>query len=866
MQISTILKQTIPSILFCTIVFQTYIAYTHSTGAQASCTNAPSESTCAQSGCHTDKNGGQKNLFTKSGDVTLSNGKGTLTYVPGATYTMKLTCSRKGHKKFGFQVTALSSSGSKMAGTLSVTNSTTTQSITGIVSSASRTYIEQTNSGTSGTNTISWSFKWVAPKPAVGNVIFYGICNASNNDGTSSGDTILAQTFTFVPDTALPVAKFSFTPTNPCAGDTVHFSDSSSGSPTSWSWTFENGSPSTSTSQNPSVVFAAGGTDSVTLSATNAVGTSNAVKQNITINPRSGDTILVKGNDTICSGSAVSLVAPFGLSYKWSTGDTTQTITAISTGTYTVDVSNGYCITKSLPVDITVLQKPVVIVTKSKDTACSGDSITFTATSGFSAYTFYKNGQKVQLGVSNTYTTGNIQQNDSFSATASNSFGCQSDMSAKVNVALPNLPLAPKPSCNLVTDSSITFSWPRLANCNSYQVSTDSGKNWITLKAGNTDTSYTVSGLSYDTYVDLYVRGYNHSKCSYGPIGQALCKTISCSNITYGLKYDSAICTGGLVSLHFSNISIPHYSISINGSKPLKDTFFQVAPDANSQIQISIKDSSSICPPQKDLLAIDVHKIIKMQLQCNSIDSTYCFGGNALLTATNGFDQYAWYESINGNNFKRILQSYNVNKIDISSLAQSGIYIFKIVGTNNYGCGSDSAFKEIISQAPPTPLFRYMSNGLTFTFKDSSADYSRIWYFGDGDTGINMIQTHTYTLPDKYKVTLKTFSSAGCSDTLSEFVDAKLKSGIETYDPVQDVNIYPNPSHSSFSVSFSSALEGTAYIKVVNMNGQDVYSDQIKLEQGQNTLQIELSNSPQGFYFMQLITSDGVNTFKLIKD
>lgn len=502
---------------------------------------------------------------------------------------------------------------------------------------------------------------------------------------------------------------------------------------------------------------------------------------------------------------------------------------------------------------------PTVNLSKSEDTACAGDSVTFTATSGLSSYTFYKNGSKVQLGVSNTYKAGNIQPTDSFSVTGTNSSGCTSILSTWISVAPASLPAAPSPSCGTLTASSIAFAWPQINNCDGYEVSTDSGKNWIVLNPGNTNTSYSVTGLSYDTYADLYVRAYNHSKCKYGPVGQTLCKTLSCANITYDIKYDSVICTGGLVSLHFSNINIPHYSISVNGSAPSGDTVYQAAPDANDQIQISIKDSSSACAPQKAILPITVHKLISLKLKSDVADSTYCVGSKATLTATSGFSNYAFYRN------KAIVQSGTSPIYTTPALVVGDSY--GVNATHTYGCGNASASIGLIVQRPPSTFFSYNANGLSVTFKDSSTgDASRIWYFGDGDTSTNAFQTHTYTLPAKYKVTLKTFSSSGCSDTVSEFVNVVLRSGMEADNFMQDVIIYPNPSHSSFSLSFSAPRAGNAYIKIANMNGQEAYSKEIKMEEGQKTEQVDLTKSPQGFYFMQLITAEGVSTFKLIKD
>lgn len=60
-------------------------------------------------------------------------------------------------------------------------------------------------------------------------------------------------------------ADFTGNPTTVNVGGTVAFRDASTGNPTSWSWTFQGGNPSTSTSQNPSVVYSTAGTYNVTL-------------------------------------------------------------------------------------------------------------------------------------------------------------------------------------------------------------------------------------------------------------------------------------------------------------------------------------------------------------------------------------------------------------------------------------------------------------------------------------------------------------------------------------------------------------------------------------------------------------------------
>jgi PKD repeat protein len=75
-----------------------------------------------------------------------------------------------------------------------------------------------------------------------------------------------------------PVANFTANDTTITVGQNVTFTDTSTNNPTSWSWTFENGAPATSTAQNPVVTYNTAGTFNVTLIATNAAGSDTEAK------------------------------------------------------------------------------------------------------------------------------------------------------------------------------------------------------------------------------------------------------------------------------------------------------------------------------------------------------------------------------------------------------------------------------------------------------------------------------------------------------------------------------------------------------------------------------------------------------------
>ncbi len=83
---------------------------------------------------------------------------------------------------------------------------------------------------------------------------------------------------TFIANTLPPVANFVASDTIINAGDTVFFSDLTVHAPTSWSWTFQGGTSSNATSQNPSAIYSAVGDYTVTLHVANAFGSDSITK------------------------------------------------------------------------------------------------------------------------------------------------------------------------------------------------------------------------------------------------------------------------------------------------------------------------------------------------------------------------------------------------------------------------------------------------------------------------------------------------------------------------------------------------------------------------------------------------------------
>jgi PKD repeat protein len=116
-------------------------------------------------------------------------------------------------------------------------------------------------------------------------------------------------------------ANFTAEITTLCEDGQVQFTDNSTGGPTSWSWTFEGGTPETSTEQNPLITYNTAGIYDVTLVAGDASGSSSVTKNEyVTVNPKPVAATAITGSNQGCQGyTEIYSTEPinFATAYVW---------------------------------------------------------------------------------------------------------------------------------------------------------------------------------------------------------------------------------------------------------------------------------------------------------------------------------------------------------------------------------------------------------------------------------------------------------------------------------------------------------------------------------------------------------------------
>ena len=81
---------------------------------------------------------------------------------------------------------------------------------------------------------------------------------------------------------------------------------------------------------------------------------------------------------------------------------------------------------------------------------------------------------------------------------------------------------------------------------------------------------------------------------------------------------------------------------------------------------------------------------------------------------------------------------------------------------------------------------------------------------------------------------------------------------------IANLDVYPNPSRDVFNVTFTSEEEQTMTVMVVNVIGEEIFTEYLTEFVGQYTKVIDMNNQPKGVYFLEIKMSTRVGINKKI--
>jgi hypothetical protein len=548
------------------------------------------------------------------------------------------------------------------------------------------------------------------------------------------------------------------------------------------------------------------GTYYVTVSNGTCTGVASIVLGTAAATPT--PTITSSGSDTVCQGNGVVLQSSTATLYFWSNGDTTRSITARTTGNYTVSTNDGCGLAASAAVRVTVTPLPVAQVSPAGPVVhCGGLSQLLTA-SGGATYQWLSSGAAVSGQTSATYT-----------ATATGSYSCIvyqngcSDTSNIVSVTISGASLNP----------AITAS--RSYVCSTGPAAAD------TLDAG----------AGYTTYI-------------WSP-GGATTRTIAVtSGTTYSVTVGNGTCNG-TTSINISSVVTPVTPIvtvtgALNICGPGSVTLTSSAPanvwsDGETTASITTSTAGIYTVADTNICGIaisapDTFVISAIPALTVGQDTSICSAAAPIgITATTNAPTLLWSDG---------------TTTATDNISATGTYT--VTATLN-GCTATGSVSVTVN---PTPAAAFSVSNDTLTATTSGTAYQ--WYLnGNTITGATS-PAYIATLTGNYALQVSEGPcAAGSASTLVTVTGiADISRNITTL-------ISPNPTNGEVTIIYALATGEDLDITLTDMTGRTVsYLYTGSQATGTYHVVADMSALSAGVYLVNFKTSQGLLAKKIIKE
>ena len=152
----------------------------------------------------------------------------------------------------------------------------------------------------------------------------------------------------------------------------------------------------------------------------------------------------------------------------------------------------------------------------------------------------------------------------------------------------------------------------------------------------------------------------------------------------------------------------------------------------------------------------------------------------------------------------------------------------------------------------------------SITLDAGAGNYSYAWSTGDNTQQVTL-DTNSLGGNGTYNIVVTvTDTISGCASIDTIVVDFSPCSGINALANNVNVNVYPNPNNGQFTLNVNTTDVNELSIKVVNLQGQEVYNRNNFDNLNTVNEQIDLSNNANGIYFVIVTTDKGIVTHKMI--
>ena len=622
--------------------------------------------------------------------------------------------------------------------------------------------IDFTSLSSGGVTSWSWTFGDGASSPTENPSHTYatpGTYSVSLRvDGNCGSDEIASEVTVLEP----PVAEFSVSSTEVCAGVPVTFTESSTGvGLDSFAWTFGDGG--TSNEPNPQHTYDAPGSYPVMLIVGGTCGADTETKPAyITVRARPVASFEATP-PSVCLGTAIAFNnisgGVGGETFLWEFGDNetsteeSPTYTYAAAGTYRVrlTITDRCGEQDAAEADVNVLESATATFDVSRNPVCAGDTITFTnrssggSTSTF-AWDFGDGGTSSDENATHSYATPGV-----YTVALRVDSDCGSEeRSRDITVLEPPVAEFSTSSTEICAGEQVTFTesstgggieifaWSfgddGASNERNPQHTYDGpGTYTVTLTVGGTCGADTETKTDYVT-----VRARPVASFDATPSSACLGTAIAFNNLSGGVG-------GGTFLWEFgdnetSTDEDPSHTYAATGTYRVRLTITDLCGEHTAQADVNVVESATA--------AFDVSS------NAVCVDAAITFtnrssGGSA--------STFAWdFGDGNTSNEEGPTHRFSVLGERTIRLTVSG------------SCGSDTQEKTVMVHDLPNPGFSVsdtepcVDSPVAFTNTSSGfGDLTFEWDFGDSKTSTEVNPTHTYTSPGAYTVSLRATGDCG---------------------------------------------------------------------------------------------------------
>lgn len=442
--------------------------------------------------------------------------------------------------------------------------------------------------------------------------------------------------------------------------------------------------------------------------------------------------------------------------YNWTSGQATQTINNLSSGNYSLNITDDNGCVFSLNTAIT---EPAALSTSlvsssftgGYDISCNGasdGSIDLTVTDGVTPYTYQWNNGETTEDLSNI-PAGN------YSVTVNDYNGC----TASDNITLT------EPVAITATISSYSD-----ATC----FGGNDGSATVNVSGGNAPYTYLWETGQTSATVTNFTSGI-HNVIITDASGCETAESITISEpqqLTVSVSAAASICAGQNTQIYATaSGGTPSYSYNWSASPAdaslvATDQNPTVSPLVSTDYTVTITDANG-CSSTSNPVSITVSEPLNVSVTANG-PTGVCPGETTSInySATGGDGNYSWaVNSVSG----------NYSSPYTATPTATGYYVFTV--TDN--CGSSAASDSILITLNPLPVIDFTADTLvgceplSVKFIDNTMPpaASHHWDFGDNNSNTNTSSssspTHTYYNTGTYSVSLIATTAEGCVDSLT---------------------------------------------------------------------------------------------------